>query len=109
MGGSIKSESDVTSLLLNSLISMVKMCVKQLKLDSTTYLEAAKKIRVNPEACIGFEGSGAGITALSKAGLFSVAVHPAYRLRPELQNAALKVEILNAIHPKLKSWYLMRY
>jgi len=79
--------------------------VQQLKPDPTAYLEAVKKLGVNPEDCIGFEDSGAGITALNKAGLFSVAIHPAHKSRPELENASLKVETLNVIRPRLESWF----
>jgi len=79
--------------------------VQQLKPDPTAYLEAVDKLGTNPENCVGFEDSGAGIKALNKAGLFSVAVHPAYRSRQELQSAALKVETLNEIHSKLEAWF----
>ncbi len=79
--------------------------VRCLKPSPTAYLEALKKLRVRPENCVGFEDSGAGITALNTAGLFSVAVHPQHESRPELHNAGLRVENLKKVQPKFESWF----
>ena len=79
--------------------------VPRTKPDPLPYLEAARKLRVDPRACVGFEDSGAGIAALNAAGMFSVAVHPAHASRPELQSARWRVESLDAPLPHLASWF----
>lgn len=79
--------------------------VSRTKPDPLPYLEAARKLHVDPGACIGCEDSGAGIAALNAAGMFSVAVHPAHASRPELQSARWRVENLNALLPHLASWF----
>lgn len=77
----------------------------RLKPDPMAYLEAVKLLGTNPEACVGFEDSGAGITALNAAGVFSVAVHPTIESRPELRPANLQMENLAKAHTHLSTWF----
>ncbi|WP_026486897.1 beta-phosphoglucomutase [Caldanaerobius polysaccharolyticus] len=48
--------------------------IKNGKPDPEIFLNAAKNIGVPPEKCIGIEDSGAGITAIKRAGMFAVGV-----------------------------------
>jgi beta-phosphoglucomutase-like phosphatase (HAD superfamily) len=86
-------------------ITITSDSIQRLKPDPMAYHEAAKKLGVDPDVCIGFEDSGAGITALNSAGMFSVAVHPDHESRPELQTARLRVKNMDAIQPRLVSWF----
>lgn len=86
-------------------VTVTSDSVQRTKPDPAPYLEAARRLGAPPEVCIGFEDSGAGVTALNAAGMFSVAIHPVYESRPELQTAKLKVESFNSIQPLLSSWF----
>ena len=79
--------------------------VQRLKPDPAPYLEAARRLGVDPRGCIGFEDSGSGVMALNSAMMFSVAVHPAHESRPELHKAGMRVETLDAVEPYLASWF----
>ena len=84
-------------------ITITSDSIERLKPDPMAYLEATKKLGVDPDACIGFEDSGAGIAALNAAGMFSIAVHPDHESRPELQAARLQVKNMGAIQSQLAS------
>ena len=86
-------------------VTITSDSISRLKPDPMAYLEAAKKFGVDPGACIGFEDSGAGITALNSAGMFSVAVHPEHESRSELHTAKLRVKAMDAVQPQLSSWF----
>ena len=79
--------------------------LQRTKPDPAPYLEAARRLGVPPKACLGFEDSGAGVTALNAAGMFSVAIHPAYGSRPELQTAKLQVIDFDSVQPLLGPWF----
>jgi len=49
--------------------------IKSGKPDPSCYLLAAEKLGVSPDECIGFEDSLAGLTAMSKAGMYAIAVN----------------------------------
>lgn len=76
-----------------------------LKPDPMAYNEALKQLNINSKTCIGFEDSGAGIAALNAAKIFSIAVHPAHKTRPELQMAEMRVKNFDRIQPSLESWF----
>ena len=106
------SDSDYVNLVdsvldLKQMFDVLVTCddVKRLKPDPTAYLEATRQLGVNPAFCVGFEDSGVGVTALNRAKVFSVAVHPDHKLRPELQTARLRVESLRGIQQNLSSWF----
>lgn len=44
------------------------------KPDPAIFLEAAKLLKVEPDACVGIEDAEAGIESINKAGMFSVGV-----------------------------------
>ena len=47
--------------------------VKKHKPHPDPFLKAAKKLKVKPQECIAFEDAPLGITAINKAGMFSIA------------------------------------
>jgi HAD superfamily hydrolase (TIGR01509 family) len=78
-----------------------------LKPNPMAYNKAVRELEIPSENCVGFEDSGAGIKALNAAGLFSVAVHPDYKIRAELQTAKLLVTDLGKIQSFLESWFFI--
>jgi len=48
--------------------------VKNSKPDPEVFLKSATALEVNPESCVGVEDAAAGVTAINKAQMFSIAI-----------------------------------